>query len=412
VIVTSRFRVLLHGQDVGILHRRGDHTQFVLDPDYWAQADRPILGLAFEDRPGERHAAALRLPPWFSNLLPEGPLRDWIAQERHVSPQREAELLAQVGHDLPGAVTVVPEPGDCPDWPDPDTLRRPPDRPAPEGGRWRFSLAGVALKFSMLRQGDRLTLPATGHGGDWIVKLPDARHPRVPRNEYVTMLLARAAGIEVPEIHLCPRKDLPDLPSVSWPHDEDEAFAIRRFDRDDARRPVHIEDLAQVRGLWPEQKYTGTFETVANLVHRGRDRDSLHQFVRRLAFCVLVGNGDAHLKNWSLIYEDPRIPRLSPAYDLVATAAYVQDGDEPEDLGLKFCGSRRMESVTLASFEQLERRLRLNGSGLRDTALDAVERTLSAWPDHAHLLDDLPELHQSFDRRLRRNNPSLGITRY
>ena len=61
-----------------------------------------MLGLVFEDRPDRIHVATVRLAPWFSNLLPEGRLRDWIAGERGVNRQREMELLALVVHDLPG----------------------------------------------------------------------------------------------------------------------------------------------------------------------------------------------------------------------------------------------------------------------------------------------------------------------
>jgi serine/threonine-protein kinase HipA len=73
-----------------------------------------VLGLLFEQDPLRTHAAALRLPPWFSNLLPEGLLREWIAADRGVSADREMELLAQVGHDLPGAVRVLPAPSPPP----------------------------------------------------------------------------------------------------------------------------------------------------------------------------------------------------------------------------------------------------------------------------------------------------------
>ncbi|XUM05233.1 HipA N-terminal domain-containing protein [Streptomyces venezuelae ATCC 10712] len=105
-------------------------------------------------------------PPWFSNLLPEGVLRRWIADDRKVSPDREMELLAQVGHDLPGAVRVIDiaEEDDEADWDfENDAPTGSPQDPA-KHVEWRFSLAGVGLKFSMLRNGDRLTLPAFGQG--------------------------------------------------------------------------------------------------------------------------------------------------------------------------------------------------------------------------------------------------------
>src|SRR5439155_8665854 len=100
----------------------------------------------------------------------------------------------------------------------------------------------------------------------------------------------------------------------------------------------------------------GNFETVSALTYRQRDVEALREFVRRLTFNTLISNGDAHLKNWSLIYPDRRIPTLSPAYDLVSTAFY-KVGDREEDLGLKFGNSRRFEKVNLYGFRRLEERL-------------------------------------------------------
>ena len=76
-------------------------------------------------------------------------------------------------------------------------------------------------------------------------------------------------------------------------------------------------------------KYRSNVETVAGLAHRGRDIASLREAVRRTVFNLLVGNGDAHLKNWSLIYPDRRRARLSPAYDLVCTAVHLPDPGNP-----------------------------------------------------------------------------------
>jgi len=109
--------------------------------------------------------------------------------------------------------------------------------------------------------------------------------------------------------------------------------------------------------VYPEAKYQGTFETVAAIAYRGHDLRSLREFTRRLAFSVLVGNGDAHLKNWSLIYPDKRVPTLAPAYDIVSTPFYRESGDGHEDLGLKFAGTRRFDHVGPESFARLERRL-------------------------------------------------------
>ncbi|MDO4646020.1 MAG: HipA domain-containing protein [Propionibacteriaceae bacterium] len=90
--------------------------------------------------------------------------------------------------------------------------------PAPrrhDGEVLRFSLAGVALKFSLLQSGDRLTLPAGDQEGDWIVKMPDAVYPEVPANEFAMMTLAQRCGIDIPEIKMWHRDELPTLPEMA-----------------------------------------------------------------------------------------------------------------------------------------------------------------------------------------------------
>lgn len=404
---TESFGVWIADRRAGTIRRYGDRTRFSLDPDYRADPVRPVLGLVFEDRPDKAHVATVRVAPWFSNLLPEGRLRDWIAGERGVNRQREMELLAQVGHDLPGAVRVIADRDDLEEstWRHDSMWAREQDTYVELTGDFhtagvRFSLAGVAMKFSMLLRHEKLTIPAHGEGGDWIVKTPDSRFRDVPRNEFTMMSLAGAVGIDVPEIKLVPR-DLVDerLPAGVWPEHEEFAYAIRRFDRDGRRGLIHIEDLAQVRNWYPERKYDGNFETVANLVYRGRDTESLLEFTRRLTFSVLISNGDYHLKNWSLIYPDGRVPRLSPAYDLVSTAHYLAN-DRPEDLGLKFGGSKDFHHVRLATFSRLQQRLGVQDADLAEMAAATVERTLAEWPRHAGKLDAAPRLQEAIEQSI------------
>jgi serine/threonine-protein kinase HipA len=305
---------------------------------------------------------------------------------------------------------VLPSPGGESTGPhDSDWTESPADRHDRGGGhpKLRFSLAGVALKFSMLAHDHRLTLPAFGQGGDWIVKLPDRAYPHVPLNEYAMMRLAGLAGIEVPEVRLYRREELDTLPPGVWPGEEEWAYAVRRFDRDNQRRAVHIEDLAQVRGVYPSQKYLGNYETVAALVYRRRDVAALREFARRLAFNVLISNGDAHLKNWSLIYRDPRAPTLSPAYDLVCTGVYMGDG---ETLGLKFAGSRRFDLITVHTFERLERRLGATGAGLGDVVAELVARVHQGWPECADLLISNPNIFKAVNAGIEARSRTLLAT--
>jgi len=323
-------------------------------------------------------------------------MREWIALDRGVPAQREMELLLRVGSDLPGAIELI-EDGGASEAESIDASTAAARRQRTVDGPWKFSLAGVGMKFSMLQKGERLTIPASESLGDWIVKLPDPIHAQVPKNEFLMMSLASKVGIEVPTIRLVERDELPDIPDQAWSGPETLAYAISRFDRSPNGR-IHMEDLNQVRAFYPDQKYEGAFETVAALVYRQRDTDSLREFVRRLTFNALIGNGDAHLKNWSLIYPDRRTPRLSPAYDIVSTGAYAAGSGE-ETLALKFRSSRRFQDMSLDGFHRLEQKLGATGAGLTDVVRETAARFETAWAEHERT-DELSDVATWIDDRL------------
>ena len=381
-MIEAVYAVLLHGVRVGAIHRRDSFTKFILDSDYWDSPDRAVLGRWFEDHPNRRPHATNRVPAWFSNLLPEGPLRDLIAHEQGVSPYQEMDLLVRIGRDLPGAVEVVPDPQTHIDAGLDGSVETSAPVPS-ETGRVRFSLAGMGMKFSVRQNGDRIVLPAHGEGGDWIVKIPDAAFPRLPANELAVMGLARDVGIEVPETRMARRDRLDDLGAGTWPSDEAEAYMVRRFDRSVGGR-VHMEDFAQVLGCFGsgEGKYQSSVETVAAIAYRGQDRASLRETVRRTVFNLLVGNGDAHLKNWSLIYPDRKRARLSPAYDLVCTAVYLPAPGDPE-LGLPFFGATRLSEVSREHFVRLKGVLRVGDGEVLNVVEETLERFCDAWADGA-----------------------------
>jgi serine/threonine-protein kinase HipA len=121
-----------------------------------------------------------------------------------------------------------------------------------------------------------------------------------------------------------------------------------------AGKRVHIEDFAQILGLYPEQKYASyNYETLANLVYKLAGESELDEFIRRLVFVIASGNGDAHLKNWSLIYPDGVNARLAPAYDFVSTIQYKAD----DQLALNLARSKRWQDVTRESFLRLARKI-------------------------------------------------------
>jgi serine/threonine-protein kinase HipA len=402
----KRFGVWLYEDRAGTLNHRGDYTWFTFDADYLTNLPRSVLGLVFEEDLHASHASAMRLPAWFANLLPEGRLREWIAADTGVSVKREMELLAHVGHDLPGAVRVLPEAEPPENFA--EAVSRAQSSPQVEVEQaWRFSLAGVGLKFSMLHSDDRLSIPAHGQGGDWIVKMPDSEYADVPLNEHAMMTLAAQVGINVPEHVLVARDNLGDISDRAWLSDERWAYAVKRFDRGERGALTHIEDFAQVRDFYPDSKYLGSFETVGALCYRGFDLEALTEFVRRMTFNILISNGDAHLKNWSLIYRNPRVPTLSPAYDLVSTAMYAADPAAGEDLGLKLGKSRRFEVQRVSVFRRLGDRLGVDGSALEECAVETIDRVESAWPEVAETLDSAPRIRDAVSASVEQRRRSL-----
>src|SRR5690606_35850058 len=141
-----------------------------------------------------------KVMPFFSNLLPEGHLRKYLAEQAGVNIEREFFLLWALGQDLPGAITATPADGEA--WPEAADAEEG-EKAAQKENMLRFSLAGVQLEFSAVESpSGGLTIPASGVGGSWIVKLPSREHAGVPENEFSMMRLASMLGMDVPRVDL------------------------------------------------------------------------------------------------------------------------------------------------------------------------------------------------------------------
>ena len=241
--------VLLHGELVGTLtHIDGDRTIFGFADAYVANDRRPALGLGFKDRFGELitefRPTRTRLLPFFSNLLPEGRMRTYLAERAGVDPAREFFLLWVLGMDLPGAITIQSADGGA--WLPQSDLHADVDESGNDRLQHalRFSLAGVQLKF-----------------------------------------------------------------------------------------------------------------------------------VRRLTFNTLIGNADMHLKNWSLLYPDRRCAALAPAYDFVATIAYIPN----DTAALKFSRTRLFSEFSEDELSHLAAKAMLPERLVLDTARETVALFYQHW---------------------------------
>jgi serine/threonine-protein kinase HipA len=403
----SALGVYLQDRPIGIINRlAGDRHLFAFEQEYIDDPNRPTLSLSYKSQTGGLVTAvrpvSRRLPPFFSNLLPEGHLRDYLAAKAGVKKEREFYLMAILGEDLPGAVVVKPIDGGNQDHHRDD--QHHPDEHRDEDRQtqtevFRFSLAGVQLKFSAVMEASGgLTIPAHGVGGSWIVKLPSTQYAAIPENEYTMLELARAAGIQVPSIRLIPVAEIHGLPPDAARLDG-KALAVERFDRAAGGRRVHMEDFAQVFGLFPEDKYgKSSYANIAAVLWAETGEPGTYEFVRRLVFSVLVGNGDMHLKNWSLLYPDGRTPVLSPAYDLVSTVPYIP-GDS---LALSFGGTKSLDGITLDQIRRFADTARLPMKPVSDIVRETVERTAEAWKRSPHKELIPVQVRQLIDSQIRK----------
>ncbi|MEE2023324.1 type II toxin-antitoxin system HipA family toxin [Alkalimonas mucilaginosa] len=327
-----------------------------------------------------------RLHPTLSNLLPEGALRELIAQGFKVHTDQEFQLLTYLGADLPGALVAEPmEPEEVP-----ATVLNAHgkvravkfDLSAKEN---KFSLAGVQMKFSMKERDGRYTLANGDILGDWIVKTPSTRHKDVPLNEYTAMQLAALVGIHIPETKLVELNKLDNLPQINLPG-EKLAFAIKRFDREQDRR-IHMEDFAQVLVKYPHEKYnSASYEQIGKILYdfSGDGLADTQQFARRLLVNILLANGDAHLKNWSLLYSDQVTPRLSPAYDILTTSVYM-DGEK--QFALNLGKTKAWYDVSLANFQWWADRAGIPWRAIKPHLDDVITKARALWPE---AIKDLP----------------------
>jgi serine/threonine-protein kinase HipA len=357
-----------------------DKNIFVFDPGYVEDEHRPVLSLSYYDidrklisRPRE---VQRRLPPFFSNLLPEreGVLRDYLAQRAGISPEREFPLLWLVGADLPGAVIAEDSEGQ----PLPPPEEKSARREANKQEVLRFSLAGVQLKFSAIGHGEQLRIPAQGRDGRWIVKLPSPRFPHVPENEFAMMTLATEVGIDVPEFGLIPVGSIGNLP-VEFAEDKTNAYFIRRFDRGPDGERIHTEDFNQIYGQYPEKKYeqhgyTGMAKDIWALL----GEKGLAEFIRRAVFNAAIGNADMHLKNWSLLYRDGRTPTLAPGYDYVSTMRYLPE----RGLGLPLARTKDVSRLDDELLEKASVQAGVPRGLVKDVAHETAHSFMQAWSQH------------------------------
>lgn len=395
-------KLTLHGRLVGYLagFQSGRNVLSFAD-EFRSDPSRPTFSIiTHQNFPhskkimSEPWSKKMRLHPVLSNLLPEGALRELIAQGLKTQIDNEFQLFSYLGHDLPGALVATPmEPQDVPE----SILRTHGKARAIQFEdnvqETKFSLAGVQMKFSMKENDGRYNLSKNGELGDWIIKTPSTKHKHVPLNEYTAMSLAALAGVDIPDIKLIQLDKLDNLPQINLP-DEKLAFAIKRFDRN-GNTKIHMEDFAQILVKYPHEKYNSvSYEQIGKVIYdySGDALNDAQQFARRLLVNILLANGDAHLKNWSLLYQDRVTPKLSPAYDIVTTSVYINDERE---YSLNLGKTKKWFSVTENNFKHWADKSGIPWRAIKPHIDDTMEKVRSLWPE---ALKDLPMNEEHKDK--------------
>lgn len=373
-----------------------DQTRFSFLPSYRELARRPVLGQTFIDKLESTWTARVRVPAFFSNLLPEGALRALLARHAGVNAVREFFLLAALGGDLPGNVVVRPlGPLDAAGELEHEL---PADGPAQDA--LRFSVAGLQLKFSVSQQQGRWTVPLRGQGGRWLLKLPSRSFRDVPRNEFWTMRYARHLGLAVADTELIHWREVAGLEAIrdaDIAKEEELALLVRRFDRAEGDERTHVEDFLQILDRFPDSstKYrAGNYDQFGRLIRALMGDAALDEYVRRITFNAAMGNGDAHLKNWMLRYADGITASLSPAFDLVSTVQY--EATDQDEFALNFGRVKRYDEFATDAVERFIGNLRIAGKQLPDSAhlldvaRDFAARARAEWPQFARAHDVPP----------------------
>lgn len=321
--------VWLFDQPVGNLSLVGGRLGFQYRHDWLAQRNAVALSQSLPQRPEPFDDHQCRA--FFAGLLPEGNLRRLIAQRCQVSSQNDFALLGAIGGECAGAITFVPvgysmasaEQAGI-EW-----LNKPqlnslldelPRRPMLAGRDGiRLSLAGAQDKLPVVFDGQRIGLPKGGQPSTHILKPAIAAVEDSVINEGFCLALALAMGMATAQAQIFHVNDR-------------HVLLVTRYDRraGDDGQPVriHQEDFCQALGVVPEMKYQnegGPDHKACFALLRRASRPSAPQVLRLLdavVFNALVGNHDAHAKNFSLLYATGTTPVLAPLYDLLSTAVY------------------------------------------------------------------------------------------
>ena len=389
--MAHELEVWLFAERVGTLALVDGRLSFCYAPDWLLHKDAvslsaslPLQAEPFDDR---------KTRPFFAGLLPEGQMRRLIAKQFQVSGQNDFALLDHIGGECAGAVTFlepgqalpVPTRSDDVQWLSDEEvvaiLDELPRRPMWAGqDGLRLSLAGAQDKLPVVFDGARIGLPLNGTPSSHILKPAIHAVEDSVSNEGFCMALAEAMQLK---------------PAKSKVHKVlDRSFLlVERYDRlidaQGNRQRLHQEDFCQALGVVPEMKYQN--EGGPDLAQcfdllRSATRPSAPQVLRLLDYVIfnaLIGNHDAHAKNFSLLYSG-KAPVLAPSYDMLSTAVYPT---LTQNMAMKIGSKYKFSEVQARHWEQFAESVGLTKAQAKRRILELAKLL----PANARKLQFAPE---------------------
>jgi len=348
--------VFLLGQHVGVLEYDNGDLSFRYLPEYLLNVDAVAISYSLPLRPEAFDPQTTSV--FFDNLLPPDVIRKRLGKILHLSRHNIFGFLKAIGGDCAGAIALYPvsgtesEENSNPSYRElseeeaSQILQDLPKRPLNLGKEDGFRISGTGAQDKLIARVDdgKIFLPLFGAPSTHIIKPPVAAYPDSVFNEFFCMRLAKAMDFSAP---LCEILTLENIPY----------YCVTRFDRqivDGKISRLHQEDFCQLFSVDPEQKYENeggpTIPACFQLIKKMRlGTAGQLDFIRRIIFNVLIGNGDAHAKNFSVLYHGKRV-QLAPVYDLLSTEIYDSLAHET---AMSIGGETAFAKITRESFVQM-----------------------------------------------------------
>lgn len=355
--------VYLHTDKVGILEQDVHGQLFFTYSDDWLSRSPDLIlsqSLPHQHEPFKRNQCR----PFFSGILPEENKRDLIAHNLGISAKNDFSFLEKIGGECGGAVSFLPleavlsknEPAYLPltEKQLVNLLKELSTRPLMAGERGvRLSLAGVQDKIPLYYEQERFYLPLDSSPSTHIIKPAITNYKGQVYNEALSLNLARSLKIPTAKVALKVSEGF-------------EYLIIERYDRrkeaDGSITRLHQEDFCQALGIVPENKYQAeggpSLKQCFDLIRRvsSNPAKDLETLLSGVIFNILIGNNDAHGKNFSLLYESSQT-RLAPFYDLICTAFYK---DLDPHMAMKFGGEANPLKITLKEIDSFSKEVGLS----------------------------------------------------